>query len=108
MAAEFYIRFMDSSWMAERKQDLIGKVEVLPTSVRNEGNEYWLLGLEDRDSEGRWKFDVRISMEEESQALLEISAHPPSIEHDLKRLFSWLRSRTPLTIVDEDGQPSGW
>jgi len=107
MAAEFYIRLMDSSWMAEHKQDLIGKIEALPTYVQNKEGEYWLLGLEGRDSEGRWKFDVRISLQE-LPARLEISAHPPSIEQDLKRLFSWLRSRTPLAIVDEEGEPSSW
>ena len=42
------------------------KIEALPTHVQNNGNEYWLLGLEDRDSVDHWKFDVRISMEEES------------------------------------------
>lgn len=108
MAAEFYINFKDSSWVAQQKEALIEKIKALPTYVQNNEDEYWLRGLEDGVSEGRWQFDVRIFIKEKSPAFLEISAHPPSIEHDLKLLLSWLRSRTPLSIDDEDGEPSGW
>jgi len=39
---------------------------------------------------------------------LEITAHPLSIEADLSALFAWIRVRTDLSIVDDDGVPSGW
>jgi hypothetical protein len=108
MAAEFYITFPDPSWLGRQKDDLIEKIESLPTYVRHPGDEYWLLGWEDRDSVGRGLFDVRLLIKEATPVFLEISAHPPSVEQDLKLLFSWLRSRTALSIVDEDGEPSGW
>jgi hypothetical protein len=107
MAEELYIRFKNPSWVTEQQEALIQHIEALSTYVRNNEDEYWLLGLEDRGSEDRWQFDVRIFVGK-SPALVEISAHPHSIEQDLKLLFSWLRSRTPLSIIDEDGAPSGW
>lgn len=108
MAAEFHIEFKDSSWVTEQKQELIEKIEALPTHVKTDGEECWLLGLEARESEDRRRFDVRIFIKEESPVLMEISAHPSSIEHDLKLLFSWLSSKTQVSIVDEDGELSGW
>ncbi len=35
---------------------------------------------------------------------IEISAHPKSIEDDLKNLFAYLRSEIKVRIVDEDGE----
>jgi len=50
---------------------------------------------------------VRLFLEKD-HILLEITAHPPSIEADLSALFAWIRVRTDLSIVDDDGVPSGW
>lgn len=108
MAAEFSLRFDDPSWISEHRHELIEQIEALPTHVRSDAAELWLLGLEARDSTERWQFDARVFLKPESSVSLELSAHPPSLERDLKLLFAWLRSRTALSIVDDDGEPTGW
>ena len=40
--------------------------------------------------------------------LIEVSAHPKSIEEDLKGFLGWLRNNAQIQVVDEDGEPSGW
>jgi hypothetical protein len=45
---------------------------------------------------------------EDKRIFIEISAHPLSIEKDLKALFTWLRKQTGIVILDEDGELAGW
>lgn len=94
--------------MTGQEQALVERIRGVSAYMQSHGHEYWFLGLEDRDRKDRRQYDVRGFIGHGSPARLEISAHPPSIEADLQRLFSWLRSRTPLSIVDEDGEPSDW
>jgi len=66
-----------------------------------------LTGTEPGDSVA-WHYDVRL-LAEQAHILLEISAHPHSIEHDLATLSAWVRRHTRIAINDEDGATSnGW
>jgi hypothetical protein len=108
VAAEFQILFADDGWLARNREDVEQELRSLPIFTSSEGNEIRLLGLEDRDAEWRWSYDVRLFLNEEEGVLMEVSAHPPSVEEYLGSFLSWLRSRTDVRITDEDGEVSGW
>lgn len=61
----------------------------------------------EENGQQKWDYDVRIFFKEEN-IFLEVSAHPPSIEIDLKLLFDWMRSETGISVLDEDGEESKW
>jgi hypothetical protein len=107
MAAEFYITFNTSNWYTSNISSIEEVIRALPTySEGGTASEFWLTGIEFRPAEA-WAFDVRLFMNPET-LFLEISSHPPTVENDLKNLFSWLRNHTRISINDEDGLPSGW
>ena len=108
MAAEFYISFRDAAWLSRHAKELSAQIRMLSTFSKVRDDEYWLQGLEDRAAENRWAYDARLFVRDSSQVLLELSSRPPSIQSDLLRLFSWLRSRTEVSINDEDGGSAGW
>ncbi|MEY4579152.1 MAG: hypothetical protein RL701_3855 [Pseudomonadota bacterium] len=107
MSAEFYIQFADAHWYSAHTAQLAQRVERLPTFSKRSGDEFWLRGTEPDDPQ-RWAFDVRLFLKPSPPVLLELSAHPPSIEHDLKAFLTWLRGETAIDVLDEDGEPSGW
>lgn len=101
MAAEFYIVFDDSSWYEQNQ--VIVKRFILSLETFTDGiddQEYWLRGNE---AGGDWAFGVRIFMRPQDM-LLEISSHPPSIVHDIKRLTGLISRNTKMKVVDEDGK----
>lgn len=51
-----------------------------------------------------WYYYVRIFADYEPNLLIEISAHPKSIEDDLKNIFAYMRNETEFRIVDECGE----
>lgn len=108
MAAEFYVSFRDTGWLPRHAEGLSAQIRMLPTFSKTDGREYWLQGFEDRAANGRWTYDVRIFLQDSNQILLELSSRPPSIQADLLRFLSWLRSRTEVSVTDEDGEPIGW
>ncbi|MGL5386815.1 MAG: hypothetical protein ACRDCA_13340 [Serratia sp. (in: enterobacteria)] len=108
MSAEFRIHFENKNWLITN----IDEVKMMITSLRTfvdakSDGEYWLLGLESKDQAKHWGYDVRLFIEPES-IFLEISSHPKSIEDDLMGLFSSIRERVSILILDEDGELSNW
>jgi hypothetical protein len=108
MAAEFYVRFENPDWYSKNRSWLGASVETLPTFVGKQDAIYSLKGSEGIEEPHRWSYDVRIFLKDGPPMLLEISAHPPSIERDLTALLSSLRRQTAIVVVDEDGEPSDW
>ena len=110
MSTEFYVVFDDPEWLPAHRAELGAAIARSTTYVRHEGPVFWLLGLEDRDIEGRWAFDVRIFTEWESGSILiELTLGTDSIRADLKRWFAWLNEQTAIAVVDEDGEEvAGW
>ncbi|MFV8988379.1 hypothetical protein [Serratia fonticola] len=108
MSAEFRIHFEDTYWFISN----IDEIRMMITSLRTfvdakSDREYWLLGLESKEQVKHWDYDVRLFIEPES-IFLEISSHPKSIEDDLMGLFSSIRERASILILDEDGELSNW
>lgn len=108
MAAEFYITFKDPTWCSGNMSRVEAQIYKLRTFVGRHDDEFWLLGHEARGEAGRWSFDVRLFTQRGERILLEISAHPKSVEEDLSSFLSWLRRETEIAVIDEDGEPSGW
>jgi hypothetical protein len=108
MAAEFYISFRDPAWRPSNLSRVEEQICQLGTFAKRQRDEFWLLGHEARDHVGRWSFDVRLFTRHGDRMLLEISAHPKSVEEDLSLFLSWLRGQTEIAVTDEDGDPSGW
>ena len=79
-------------------------------------DEFWLKGIEPYKGKKERDYDVRIftgggeNLKNfiDMYPVIEISAHPKSIEEDLQNLFAYLRSETEIRIFDEDGEVSGW
>lgn len=107
MSAEFFITFSDPDWRQSREPEVADRLEGLRTFVKRAGNEFWLRGKE-AGGAGRFPYDVRVFMQPDRRLLLEISAHPKSIDEDLHSFLAWLRSNTSIQVVHEDGEPSGW
>jgi hypothetical protein len=108
MAAEFYISFADPSQLVSRAEEIEKRIMTLPTFAGRRGDEFWLKGTEPRDESKSWPYDVRLIFTGHARPLLEISVHPPSIERDLASLFAWFRTTAPVSVVDEDGEPTSW
>lgn len=109
MGAAFYVEFEDPTWRHVQAKGLRGRLAALPTYVsRQPDGAFWLRGTEAGRPDADWDYDVRVFPEHQPRILLEISDHPPSIEADLTDFLSWLRGRTAIRVVDEDGQDSGW
>lgn len=108
MSAEFFIQIESAKWLEANHEQLIRKLKQLSTFVQEHDNHYWLKGTESRTVNQGWAYDARLIFLPDERILLEISAHPPSVEQDLKNLLSWMREGTNVNVVDEDGENSGW
>lgn len=108
MAAEFFISFKDPSWYAIHRHDLESHVQCLSTFAGQHGEEFWLRGIEMDTVEKRWGYDVRLFFMDEARILMEISTHPKSVEKDISSFLAFIRKETEATVVDEDGDSSGW
>jgi hypothetical protein len=106
MGHEVYVRFAEPEWLRTHAPAFSKLLASLPTFVRRTGDEIWLAGTDSRAPDA-WSYDVRVFLEQD-RVLVEISAHPPSIDRDLRALLAWLRERTTIAVVDEDGIPSDW
>lgn len=107
MSAEFYLEFSDPPLGAALAHDLRRKIMSLPTFVDASPNgEIWLRGVECRQN--GWAYDVRLFTDAMPRIMVEISAHPPSIEADLNEFFGWLRGKATVRVVDDDGETSDW
>ena len=107
MAAEFQVKFGNSTFYLEQMGNIKTTVSMLDTfSGSPSESEFRLCGMETRDKED-WEFDVRFFFEP-NKILLEISCRPASIERDLKTLFQWFRKQSEISVEDEDGEPCGW
>src|SRR5688500_12712952 len=108
MAAEFYATFQDPDWPQRQRTQVANRLKSMNTFVKRLDDAFWFQGTEKDDATGRWPFDVRIFMQKNNRIMLEVSAHPPSIETDLSSFFTWLRSQTSVDVLDEDGEKSSW
>lgn len=107
MSSEFMLLFKDDNWRAANQDALRQQIAGLETFCEcRDDIQFRLVGTEPRHP-GSWSHDVRLFLEREC-IVMEITAHPPSIEADLSTLFAWLRARTDISVVDDDGLPSGW
>ncbi|MCO6556546.1 MAG: hypothetical protein J6577_04875 [Gilliamella sp.] len=106
MSAEFRLVFINHTWYQQNACDIANKILSLPTYIAK-NNAYCLSGSPYWDNSKSRLFDVRLFLED-TQIVIEISAHPPRIEKDLAQLFTWIRSQTEIKILDDDGQISGW
>ncbi|MDR5813959.1 hypothetical protein QCE62_10200 [Caballeronia sp. LZ033] len=106
MSAELFLSFHDVHWYAEHRKDIERQIQILPTFLNQKDSVYRMRGTEE-NGQLKWNYDVRIFFKEEN-IFLEVGAHPPSIEIDLKFLFDWMRSETGILIIDEDGEESKW
>jgi hypothetical protein len=107
LSAEFFVNFTDPEWELNHEGEILAQLKSLGSFVKLSGNEIWLRGQENASPQ-RFPYDVRIFVQADKRILLEVSAHPKSVEEDLKSFFSWLRKNTPIQVVDEDGELSGW
>ncbi len=108
MSAELFIKFPSVDWYRDNKSTIKSKIETLNVFSRSMGDEFWLKDPKNAQAEGAWEFDIRIFTSNPEHALLEISAMSDPIEKSLHDFLSWLRSQTDISIVDEDGEISGW
>ncbi|MBC8007145.1 MAG: hypothetical protein H7X76_03760 [Prolixibacteraceae bacterium] len=108
MSAEFFVCFNDLDWYSKKENEIKETILNLPTFSTTKNNEFWLLGNEPREAKNQWVYDVRLIFISNCQILVELNAHPKSIEQDLSSFFTWLRSLTTITVEDEDGVPSNW
>lgn len=107
MSAEFSVTFDDAAWYATHRDALTCTLAQLVTFSERVGQrEFRLIGREPRNT-GDWCYDARVFLDEE-RILLEISAHPASIERDLALLLEWIRRHTRIAVIDEEGVPSNW
>ncbi|CAI3922135.1 unnamed protein product [Commensalibacter communis] len=61
MSGEFYIRFESFEWYQNNQKSIASYLSSLPCFIeQNNRNEFWLLGLEDRNLPERWEFDMRL------------------------------------------------
>ena len=108
MAAEFYIAFKDRDWYAKNLRRVEEHISGFSTFATRDGKEFRLLGKELRNQDDRWSYDVRLFTQNPEYILMEISAHPKSVETDLSCFLSWLRRQTDISVTDEDGERSAW
>ena len=128
MSAELYIEFKNQDIRKKYLPKLKEKIISMPTYVQDEQSEeekkvyvrrydeFWLKGIEPYKGKKERDYDVRIftgggeNLKNfiDMYPVIEISAHPKSIEEDLQNLFAYLRSETEIRIFDEDGEVSGW
>lgn len=109
MAAEHYINFTSVEWYKSHSKYLQEGLRRLPT-YRESGTEteHWLKGSESaKPIPSEWPFDVRIFFGPQS-ILLEISAHPPSVEEDIRTFCRWISKSTEIAVVDDDGNPTNY
>lgn len=107
MATEFYVSFPDTHWYASHRDDVRARLSRLKTFAGRRDDEVWLRGTEP-GPEDRWAYDVRFLFRAAEQILMEVSAHPKSVEEDLLSFFAALRTDTEVAVFDEDGEASGW
>ena len=120
MSVELYIEFKNQDIRKKYIPKLKEKIISMPTYIKDEqseenkkiyvkrNDEFWLKGVEPYRGEEEWDYDVRIFTDYEPNLLIEISAHPKSVDDDLRNIFAYVRSETELRIVDEDGETSNW
>ena len=101
MGHEVFVTSAQRTWMSEHAPEIADVLAGLPTFVGRDGREVRLRGTESR-APAAWTYDVRVFVDDE-RLLVEISAHPASIERDLRALFAWLRARTTISVTDDDG-----
>ncbi|OCG41138.1 hypothetical protein A9G28_00900 [Gilliamella sp. Fer1-1] len=106
MSAEFQLFFNDKKWYIDHKDKIANKIKTLNPYIKKNDSAYLLSGIGSISNKGDWPFDVRFFFEDK-RIFIEISAHPLSIEKDLKALFTWLRKQTGIVILDEDGELAG-
>ncbi len=82
-------------------------MRALATFKSENGEEIWLQGTEQYPHLDRWDYDVRLWVRA-GLIELDVGGHPPSIERDLASLFSWVRTQTAMTVVDDDDEPVSW
>ena len=109
MSAELYFEFKDAAWYLAHRNSLLDSLTQLGTFAKRIDEQVWLRGAEaDESMQESYAYDVRVFLFEKRTPMVEISAHPPSIERDLHGWLEWLRQRTSVRIVDEDGDESTW
>jgi hypothetical protein len=110
MGAEFYIRFGAPGWRwrPENEARIEKRIEDLKTFRTRRDGIFELIGLEGRDDKTRWRYDVRLIAGRDGDFLMEVSAHPPSIECDISAFLGWLREETAISVEDDDGVPVNW
>ncbi len=102
------IHFNNMIWHTENFNKIIETISQLETFSQKKEGELWLSGREEKGEKYRWAYDVRFIFSNEQHILMEVSAHPKSVEADLALFFNWLRNVTTISIVDEDGVISSW
>lgn len=107
MSAEFHVTFEDLLWLPANRIRVESRMSGLEIFGRGFGDEYWFKGTENRKS-GDPEFDVRFFFQPGNRLLLEISAHPKSIEVGLSEFLQWLGKETSIVITDEDGLDTNW
>ena len=106
MAAELYIKCIDTNWFRNNKNLIEEKIKNLKTFVLQKNNEFWLKDYE--ASKDNKYFDVRLFLDKDEFILMEITFHPKGLEESLGFFLKWLRNNTTIIIEDEDGEPSSW
>lgn len=108
MAAEFYLRFDPPDWQLQNQSVFEQLLRGL-SSFRGKQDQAWLLqGTEGTSLSSPLGYDVRFIPVSDCAWLMEISAHPPSIERDLRQFMHALRALTAVVVEDEDGLATDW
>lgn len=106
MAAELYIFTRPKCWIADNFNLITSFFEDLSSFQRESDNIYFLTrkNIEKQDMP-----DVVFRFNKSTcETMMEINAHPETIENDLLKLFAEIKKHADLIIQDEDGEISNW
>jgi len=102
MGFELIEKFLDSKWIQENVTEVQRLIVSLPTfSKQVDEGEFW---LKDLSYNSDWEYDARIFLNQKDHLLIEVSSFSKAFFQDIKLLHEALRSNTPVTLMDDDGE----
>ena len=102
MAFEYRVRFQDSPWYAANRQRLAAYIRTLPRLKNEISPEEFR--LKDDVVENSWPYDLRVFLRDD-RVDVEVSATTATLDVDMRAILRWLRDRTDIEFLDEDGLP---
>jgi hypothetical protein len=102
MGFEYRLSFSDPSWYVANRERLAARLRALDRFVEEvPPNE---LRLVDGSVDNSWSYDMRIFLAP-TCVDIEVSGFTATFHVDLRETIDWIRTQTPVTLVDDDGDP---